>query len=58
MDEWTNVWNPFDMFRRNFDIQSSPVLYVLDKEKKIIAKRISYEQAIEMIESELNRKAN
>ncbi len=55
MDEWTNAWNPFDLFRRNYDIQSSPVLYVLDKDKKIIAKRIAYEQAIEMIEAELNR---
>jgi len=54
-DEWTNLWNPFDLFRRNFDITSSPVLYVLDKDKKIIAKRIGYEQAIELIENELGR---
>ena len=54
-DEWTNAWNPFDLFRRNYDIKSSPVLYILDKEKKIIAKRVGYEQAIEIIENELSR---
>ena len=52
---WTNAWNPFDPFRTNFNIQSSPVLYVLDKDKKILAKRIGFEQALEVIEIELKR---
>lgn len=51
--DWDNVWNPFDPFRSNFDIQSSPVLYMLDKDKKIIAKRIGWEQAIEVAELSL-----
>jgi thiol-disulfide isomerase/thioredoxin len=55
MSDWKNVWNPFDPFRRNYDITSSPVLYLLDKDKKIIAKKIGYAQAIEIIESELAR---
>ncbi len=55
MFDWQNVWNPFDAFRRNYDINSSPVLYLLDKDMKIIAKRIGYEQAIEIIEAELKR---
>jgi thiol-disulfide isomerase/thioredoxin len=51
--EWKNVWNPFDLFRRNYDITSSPVLYLLDKDKTIIAKKIGYEQALEILEQEL-----
>ena len=53
MTDWTNAWDPFDPFRINYDIHSSPVLYLLDENKKIIAKRIGYEQAIKMIEAEM-----
>ncbi len=48
---WYNVWNPFDNYRFKYDINSSPILYLLDKDKKIIAKRIGHEQAIEVIKS-------
>lgn len=53
MYDWNNAWNPFDPFRSNYDINSSPVLYMIDNEKKIVAKRIGWEQAIEVIEAEL-----
>ena len=56
MTDWTNGWNPFDPFRINYDIHSSPVLYLLDENKKIIAKRITYEQAFKMIETEMKQK--
>ena len=49
-DKWYNVWNPFANYRFKYDIASSPVLYLLDENKKIIAKRIGYEQAIEIIQ--------
>ena len=49
-DKWYNVWNPFANYRFKYDISSSPVLYLLDENKKIIAKRIGYEQAIEIIQ--------
>ena len=52
---WKNAWNPFDHFRYGYDISSSPVLYILDKDKKIIAKRIEYKQAIKIIEEELKK---
>jgi len=48
-DKWYNVLNPFENHRFNFDISSSPVLYVLDENKQIIAKKIGYEQAADMI---------
>ncbi len=49
--EWVNVWNPYDLYRENYDISSSPVLYLLDENKIIIGKRIGWEQASEMIQS-------
>lgn len=48
-DKWINLWNPFDNYRFKYDISASPVLYLLDKDKKIVAKKIGYEQAIEII---------
>lgn len=52
MLKWENVWEPFgySQFRDKYDISSSPVLYLLDKDKKIIAKRIGWDQAFEVIE--------
>ncbi|RLD76167.1 MAG: hypothetical protein DRJ07_16795 [Bacteroidetes bacterium] len=49
---FVNVWEPFGYtrFRDKYDISSSPVLYLLDQDKKIIAKRISPDQAISIIE--------
>ena len=51
MYNWYNVWNPFDNYRYKYDLSSSPVLYLLDKDKTILAKRIGYKQAIEMIQA-------
>ena len=36
-------------WRDKYDIYSTPVIYLLDKEKKIIAKRISYKQITEIV---------
>ncbi|MDD3876237.1 MAG: thioredoxin-like domain-containing protein [Bacteroidales bacterium] len=43
---WINVWDPFNMseFRDKYDVYSTPVIYLLDKDKKIIAKRIDASQ--------------
>lgn len=52
---WINVWDPVQSskFRDLFDIYSTPVIYVLDANKKIIAKRISEESLKDMLEHEL-----
>lgn len=52
---WINVWDPAQnsKFRDLFDIYSTPVIYVLDRNKKIIAKRISEESLKQMLEVEL-----
>ncbi len=52
---WINVWDPAQnsKFRDLFDIYSTPVIYVLDAKKKIIAKRISEESLKDLLENEL-----
>jgi thiol-disulfide isomerase/thioredoxin len=58
-EHWYNMWNPFDNYRFKFDVSSTPTLYLLDKNKKILAKKIGYEQAMEIINDlEKNKKKN
>lgn len=49
---WINVWDPINMsnFRDIYDVYSTPVIYLLDKDKKILAKRIDVTQLKEFIE--------
>ncbi|MFN5884828.1 MAG: thioredoxin-like domain-containing protein [Bacteroidota bacterium] len=49
---WLNVHDPKHEsgYHRLYDINSTPVLYLLNKEKKIIAKRLSVEQLKDFIE--------
>lgn len=54
--EWMNVWNPYDYkYKELYDISSTPVLIVLDKDKKIIAKRLAPEQIEEYLMKLLER---
>jgi thiol-disulfide isomerase/thioredoxin len=44
--DWINCWSPYsNEFRRLYNLQAYPQLYLLDRDKKIIGKRISPEQA-------------
>jgi thiol-disulfide isomerase/thioredoxin len=48
--DWTNAWNPYDYkFKELYDVSSTPQIFILDKDKKIIAKRIGPEQVEEII---------
>ncbi len=48
---WINAWNPYDyQFKIIYDIRSTPQIFILDQEKKIIAKRIGVEQIQSFIE--------
>ena len=50
--EWLNAWNPYDyQYKITYDINSTPQIFILDKDKKIIAKRIGPEQVPEIIEA-------
>jgi thiol-disulfide isomerase/thioredoxin len=54
--DWINCWNPYDFsYKKMYDVATTPSLYVLDKDKKIIAKKIDPEQAEKIIESLLAR---
>ncbi len=46
---WINAWNPFANSRYKYDISSTPKVYLLDKDKKIIAKNIGPEQIKDII---------
>lgn len=41
---WTHAWDPTNGsgFRYKYNVKSSPMIYLLDQDKKIIAKRIDY----------------
>jgi thiol-disulfide isomerase/thioredoxin len=56
--EWTNVWDPqlVSNFRALYDVYSTPVIYILDKSKHIIAKRIDVDTAVKFLKNEMEKK--
>ena len=53
---WINAWNPYDFtYREAYDVKSSNILYLLDGQKRILAKIISPEQAEQIINNELKK---
>ncbi|MEA3448624.1 MAG: DUF5106 domain-containing protein [Bacteroidota bacterium] len=56
--DWFNVYDPYGRtnFRNNYDIYSTPVIYILDEDKRIIAKRIDVEYVPEFIKYDHKRK--
>ncbi|MBA3663115.1 MAG: redoxin domain-containing protein [Bacteroidetes bacterium] len=50
--DFINVFDPMHLnnIKDRFDINSTPVIYILDKNKKIKAKKISHEQVVELLE--------
>ena len=57
-DEWINVWDPYNLtnFRFFYNIYSTPTIYLLDENKKIVAKRIGHETLRNILEIELGKK--
>ncbi len=53
--DWINVYDPTQntFFRFYYDIYSTPVVYLLDEQKVIVAKRISVESLGRMLETSL-----
>jgi thiol-disulfide isomerase/thioredoxin len=49
--EFINVFDPVHLnnLKERFDIYSTPVIYILDKDKKIKAKRLSADQTLDML---------
>lgn len=48
--DWINAWNPYDYkYKELYDIRSTPQIYVLNKDKQIIGKRLAVENIMELI---------
>ena len=48
--DWMNAWNPYSYeYKLKYDILTTPQIFILDKDKKIVAKRIGPEQIEPMI---------
>ncbi len=49
--DFINVFDPVHLnnLKERFDIYSTPVIYILDKDKKIKAKRLSADQVVDML---------
>jgi peroxiredoxin len=56
IQEWTNVWDPVytSNFRKLYDVTSTPIIYILDKDKKIVAKRLDVDSSLKYLKSQLN----
>jgi thiol-disulfide isomerase/thioredoxin len=49
---WMNAWNPYSYdFKVQYDVLTTPQLFILDKNKKIIAKKIAVEQIEDIIDA-------
>jgi len=47
---WMNAWNPYSYdFKLKYDIMTTPQIFILDENKRILAKKISPEQVKEII---------
>lgn len=53
LGDFVNVYDPIHLnnIKDRFDIYSTPVIYILDKDKKIKAKRIGADQVSELLET-------
>lgn len=50
--DFINVWDPYRQtgFRENYDIRSTPMVYILDEDKTIIGKRIAVEDIPQFVD--------
>jgi len=58
LENWINAWDPYNQshFRDHYDVRSTPTIYLLDKDKRIIGKRIDVETLEKMLEDEFKMK--
>ncbi len=52
MGEWVNVVDPYlrSRFKQIYDVRTTPQIYILDKDKKIIMKKIGADQLAEVMD--------
>jgi peroxiredoxin len=58
LHDWVNVWDPYreSWFWEYYDTSSTPGVYLLDKNRKIIAKKVNNETLNMILEQELKKK--
>ena len=58
IQEWTNVWDPSytSNFRKLYDVTTTPIIYILDKNKKIVAKRLDVDSSLKFLKAMLDIK--
>ncbi len=50
--DWINAWNPYDYkYKVDYDIRSTPQIYVLNSKKEIIGKKLGPENILELIDA-------
>ena len=56
MFEWHNVWDKdhISRFKILYDARKTPGVYVLDRDKKIIAKKVTVEQLKKIVAEKLD----
>ena len=54
IQEWTNVWDPSytSNFRKLYDVTSTPIIYILDKNKRIVAKRLDVDSSLKFLQAQ------
>ena len=56
---WINCWSPYsNEFRKLYNLQSYPQLFILDRDKTIVAKQVTPEQAEEIINNLIKTESN
>ncbi|MBE9469133.1 MAG: redoxin domain-containing protein [Bacteroidetes bacterium] len=58
LTDWLNVYDPYNFsdFRNKYNVVSTPLVYVLDKDKKIIAKRIDIDTVEKILSDKIDIK--
>ncbi|HKK62143.1 MAG TPA: hypothetical protein VJ951_06270, partial [Bacteroidales bacterium] len=57
LSEWINCWSPYSNdFREKYNLKSFPQMFLLDEDKKIVAKRLSPEQVDDILDKLLSKK--
>ncbi len=58
LTDWINVYDPYNFsdYRNKYNVVSTPLIYILDKDKKIIAKRIDTKTVEQILKDKLDKK--
>ena len=52
LEDWINVYDPnhYSDYRSKYDVYSTPVIYLLDENKKILGKKLDHSNIMQVIE--------